>query len=41
MDNEPLGGTPPEGEVSLLSLGEVGCAERLSGLLKHYYRPAA
>jgi putative transposase len=41
MDNVPLGDAPPGDEANLLSLAGVRCTERLGGLLKHYYRPAA
>ena len=39
-DNLPLTGLPPP-PVSPLPAEEVGCRERLGGLLKHYYRRAA
>lgn len=40
MDNLPLTGLPPP-RVSPLPLEEVDCRERLSGLLKHFYRRVA
>lgn len=41
MGNVPLSGAPAEEGSAPLSLSEVCCKERLGGLLKHYYRPAA
>jgi putative transposase len=41
VGNVPLMGATPVEEADVLSLVEVRCAERLGGLLRHYFRPAA
>ena len=39
--NVPLTGVGPPGQFAGTPPGEIRCAERLGGLLKHYYRAAA